>query len=155
MGWKEFFRPTWRKIIILVVLNILTGVLYWIGCLSIFGLGSCMVLVKTNSMSPSYNAGDVVFVKKVSSAEVNANDVIVFKPSMPEYKDIFIVARVISIDQGKGVFTTKGDSNPFLYLLKKTCHYRISMAKLCFPFRSWGICFFGIFMVLLFIFLFG
>ena len=70
--------------------------------------------VLTPSMTPTYNVGDVVFVKLTSSDDINIDDVITFNPSADS--DAYLTHRVsekIENYEGTGVvcFRTKGDAN--------------------------------------------
>lgn len=70
---------------------------------SFFGYKSFTVL--SNSMQPSFSAGDMVFVKDKPINEIAANDVITFK----EMDQKLITHRVVG--QTKQGFVTKGDNN--------------------------------------------
>jgi signal peptidase len=79
---------------------------------SVFGYRYYTVL--TPSMSPTYEVGDMIFVKISKPEEINVNDVITFNPSQDS--DAYLTHRVIEkYDdyQGTGVicFRTKGDAN--------------------------------------------
>ncbi len=80
---------------------------------SVFGYA--FVELVSGSMSPTYDQGDYLLVKTVSSGEVNQNDVIVFVSSDPIIEGHLNTHRIIKIDtneDGSRVFTTKGDANP-------------------------------------------
>lgn len=70
---------------------------------SFFGYKSFTVL--SNSMQPSFSAGDMVFVKDKPTSEIAVNDVITFK----ETDQKLITHRVVG--QTKQGFVTKGDNN--------------------------------------------
>lgn len=79
---------------------------------SIFGYRYYTVL--TGSMSPTYDVGDIIFVKIKAPESINEGDVITFNPSRDS--DAYLTHRVIEkIDnyEGSGVtcFRTKGDAN--------------------------------------------
>lgn len=79
---------------------------------SVFGYRYYTVL--TASMSPTYNIGDIVFVKIKDSSSINVDDVITFNPSRDS--DAYLTHRVVEkFDnyEGTGVtcFRTKGDAN--------------------------------------------
>ncbi len=79
---------------------------------SVFGYRYYTVL--TGSMEPSYNIGDMIFVKVGSVDQINKGDVITFNPSQDS--DAYLTHRVIEkIEnyQGTGMtcFRTKGDAN--------------------------------------------
>lgn len=80
---------------------------------SVFGFA--FVELVSGSMSPTYDEGDYLLVKTISSEEVNHNDVIVFVSSDPIIEGHLNTHRIIKIDtneDGSRVFTTKGDANP-------------------------------------------
>jgi len=62
------------------------------------------VMLRSNSMSPTYHKYDVLIYSK--SADYSVNDVILFKTSRTP-----IVARIVSINED-GTYKTKGDNNP-------------------------------------------
>lgn len=79
---------------------------------SLFGFRYYTVF--TPSMSPTYEVGDVVFVKLTSADKINVGDVITFNPSRDS--DAYLTHRVfekIENFEGTGVtcFKTKGDAN--------------------------------------------
>jgi len=70
--------------------------------------------VLTGSMSPTYNVGDMIFVKLQDSENINVGDVITFNPSQDS--DAYLTHRVtekIENYEGSGVtcFKTQGDAN--------------------------------------------
>lgn len=70
--------------------------------------------VLTDSMTPEFVSGDMVFVKICGANKINKNDVITFNPSSGS--DAYLTHRVmekITDYEGTGVtcFRTKGDSN--------------------------------------------
>ena len=79
---------------------------------NLFGFRYYTVL--TPSMTPTYDVGDIVFVKLTSADDINVDDVITFNPSADS--DAYLTHRVYEkIDnyEGTGVvcFRTKGDAN--------------------------------------------
>lgn len=79
---------------------------------SVFGFRYYTVL--TPSMSPTYETGDMVFVKLSNADDISEGDVITFNPS--ENSDAYLTHRVtqkISDYEGTGVtcYRTKGDAN--------------------------------------------
>ncbi len=77
-------------------------------------LGYRYYTVLTDSMSPKYSTGDVVFVRIESAENIDVGDVITFNPSLNS--EAYLTHRVTEkiIDyQGSGVtcFKTKGDAN--------------------------------------------
>nr|WP_282594326.1 signal peptidase I [Halorientalis brevis] len=72
-------------------------------------------VVLSSSMSPSINAGDVVFVSEDDPTKIRENDVITFNPSggpLSE-RDELITHRVVNVTESDGTlyFETKGDAN--------------------------------------------
>ena len=70
--------------------------------------------VLTGSMSPTYNVGDMIFVKLTAPEDINVGDVITFNPSVDS--DAYLTHRVtekIENYEGSGVtcFRTQGDAN--------------------------------------------
>lgn len=63
--------------------------------------------VTSNSMSDSFNRGDVVFSKRVSFDDLNKGDVITVKVNNSGY----FTHRIVDIDAEKRTVTTKGDAN--------------------------------------------
>ncbi len=79
---------------------------------SLFGFRYYTIL--TPSMSPTYDVGDMVFVKLMNADSINVGDVITFNPSSES--DAYLTHRVaekINDYEGTGVtcFRTKGDAN--------------------------------------------
>ena len=75
-----------------------------------------LLVVKSGSMRPTLEIGDIILIHGVNPYEIKVNDVIVFyHPNFPGNKNWIIVHRVIEIgedEQGK-YFVTKGDNNLF------------------------------------------
>ena len=71
-------------------------------------LGYKAYIITTDSMTPSINAGDVIIVKKVQEEKLQVGDVITFQK-----QDKVITHRITNIEEqdGKKVYTTKGDNN--------------------------------------------
>jgi signal peptidase I len=63
--------------------------------------------VLSNSMRPTFSAGDVVVTRAVTTGSVRVDDVIVFQP--PNQQEP-VIHRVTSLRDG--VVTTRGDANP-------------------------------------------
>ncbi len=88
--------------IIIVVMVIVAGVL-----LLPYALGYQTLTVLSGSMEPTYHVGAVVFVKKVPVNEVKVGDAITFKLG----NGMVATHRVVSVDEAKQEFVTKGDAN--------------------------------------------
>ena len=70
-----------------------------------------ILTVRSGSMVPTINVGDLIVVQGIPSAEVQVTDIIVFhQPGSPS---TLIVHRVIGIqiEEGEIFFSTKGDHN--------------------------------------------
>ncbi len=80
----------------------------------IFGRASVQIM--TQSMSPLYNPGDVLVIKKVNPDALAIDDVICFRSSDPNIYGQLNTHRIVEIKNadGKRVFVTKGDNNPRL-----------------------------------------
>jgi signal peptidase len=79
------------------------------GLLVAQALGFKPMAVLSGSMEPAYATGSVVFVDTNASAEsVAVGDVITYTLSGGT---TVVTHRVIAIDKGQGLFTTKGDAN--------------------------------------------
>lgn len=65
--------------------------------------------VPTNSMEPTINTGDYVFFHQTDYEDVLVGDIIVYKSKAASTNGMFIIHRVISIEDG--YLTTKGDNN--------------------------------------------
>lgn len=73
--------------------------------------------IKSGSMEPTYNRGDIVIIKRVDPKKISTGDVIVFRD--PRDPKILILHRVVAIREQSGVryFLTKGDNpdtNPYV-----------------------------------------
>lgn len=70
--------------------------------------------ITTGSMSPTYNVGDMIFVKLTSGEDINKGDVITFNPSQDSDANLtHRVTEKIENYEGTGVicFRTRGDAN--------------------------------------------
>ena len=75
----------------------------------IFHTDSPMLAVVSNSMVPTFERGDLIFVKGVDSiSDIKIHDIIVYQDSSGKE----IVHRVVNIDLSDNMITTKGDANP-------------------------------------------
>jgi signal peptidase len=81
-------------------------VLIWF-CLGVFSFMPRVII--SGSMVPTMKIGDIVIVKKISGAEVNEGDVIMFPLA-----NMKVTHRVVAVEEdenGRRMFTTKGDAN--------------------------------------------
>jgi len=97
MNWKEFLRPNWRKILILIVI-------YLIVLIFVFNNSYAMF---SNSMVPTINQGDLAFYEKVPYEQLKVNDIIIFNAPQRKHP---LLHRIYNITND-GIIT-KGDNNP-------------------------------------------
>lgn len=104
---KRFFRIL-NLMFYLLMLLILTAAI----SSTITNKPQFLTSIKSNSMYPLFQRGDIVFIKKLAHENaVKAGDVIVFKPREGSYvSQGWIMHRVISGSPSEG-FITKGDAN--------------------------------------------
>lgn len=78
---------------------------------SVFGLSTMYVM--TDSMAPTIDGGDLVFIRKISAGDVAVNDVIAFFDPESTTEQMVVLHRVMDIiaDDGEVAFITKGDGN--------------------------------------------
>lgn len=104
------------NVIFYVVLSIiiLVSVIYTVatfstknGVTSIFG--HIVSSVQTGSMSGTFEAGDVIFTKRVDPADVKVGDVISFYYQEPKTSKIIIVTHRVNEIRDDGKFVTQGD----------------------------------------------
>ena len=101
-----------RIIDVIIIILLYNIILVFISCLnkiddvSIFGYKA--YIITTDSMKPSINSGDVSIVRKTKEDKIETGDVITFKQD-----NKVITHRITSIEEqdGKKVYTTKGDNN--------------------------------------------
>ena len=97
MNRKRFWNIALTVSVLIVVVigvSLLVGVRY--------------ATVRSGSMAPDINAGDVVVITPTSAADIHINDVVAFHPPG---SSIMICHRVIAIDLVGGFVQTKGDAN--------------------------------------------
>lgn len=88
----------------LAIITVLAAVFV---CFNIFS-GAKGYSVITDSMSPSINKGDVVFVKKADFGSLNEGDVVTVRFADGSG---YFTHRITKIDHEFGMFRTKGDAN--------------------------------------------
>lgn len=93
--------------IIFNILAIITALAAVFVCFNIFS-GAKGYSVITDSMSPSINKGDVVFVKKADFSSLNEGDVVTVRFADGSG---YFTHRITKIDHEFGMFRTKGDAN--------------------------------------------
>lgn len=72
----------------------------------IFGYVPYTVL--SDSMSPQFSAGDLIYIKSAEFKEIQTGDIITYKA---DGTDVIITHRVVEIDTENKSFITKGDAN--------------------------------------------
>ena len=75
-------------------------------------LGYTPLVVKTNSMSPTFDAGDLIFIKKCDPDTLKEGDIIYFH-TIIDNEYALNTHRIEKIDESNGVrsYTTMGDNN--------------------------------------------
>lgn len=75
-------------------------------------LGYTPMVVKSNSMAPTFNAGDMIFIKKCDTSKLTEGDIICFH-TIIENEYSLNTHRIQKIDEANGVrsYTTIGDNN--------------------------------------------
>ncbi|MDY5074731.1 signal peptidase I [Mediterraneibacter faecis] len=75
-------------------------------------LGYTPLVVKTNSMSPTFDAGDLIFIKKCDPDTLKEGDIICFH-TIIDNEYALNTHRIEKIDESNGVrsYTTMGDNN--------------------------------------------
>lgn len=86
-----------------IAVSIISIIMIWFS-LGVFKVFPTVIL--TGSMEPVLYPGDVALIKKCDGTEVRVGDVIQYWT-----EEIFIIHRVIEIDETNGDFRTKGDNN--------------------------------------------
>ena len=76
-------------------------------------LGYMPMSVESDSMSPTFKKGDLIFVKQVDLYDLKKDDVITFY-TIIEGMRVKNTHRIVEIEDDNGIksFTTKGDNNP-------------------------------------------
>jgi signal peptidase len=97
MDWKKLIKPTKLKILITIIVY----AIFW---LYINYSGNIRVVI-SNSMSPTFNVGDLLFINK-QDRDIKINDIIVYDAHLPNP----VVSRVIRIN-ADGTYQTKMDNN--------------------------------------------
>lgn len=74
--------------------------------------GYTPMVVKTDSMAPTFCAGDLIFIKKCDTSKLEEGDVICFH-TIIENEYALNTHRILKIEEQNGVrsYTTKGDNN--------------------------------------------
>ena len=75
-------------------------------------LGYTPLVVETNSMKPTFESGDLIFIKKCDTSKLNEGDIITFH-TIIDNQYALNTHRIQKIDEANGVrsYTTIGDNN--------------------------------------------
>lgn len=109
---KQNVKQMKRIIDIVLVILIYNIILLSVSCMNrieqITILGCKAYIIRTNSMEPEINIGDVVIVQKVKEEKLKIGDVITF-----DKETKVITHRIIEIEEknGSNNYITKGDNN--------------------------------------------
>ena len=73
-----------------------------------------LMVVTTESMEPTLNVGDLIYVKGVAPTEIKVGDIVTFKPPANYMGGTLVTHRVVEVsyDANEVYFRTKGDNNP-------------------------------------------
>lgn len=105
MKKKSVGRRIWNLITTILVVIVVIIALLLVGA-RLFGLN--VYTVVSGSMTPTYNVGDLIYVKKVPAEDIEVGDPITFVLN----EDLVVAThRVIDIDKASQHFYTKGDAN--------------------------------------------
>lgn len=105
MKKKSTGRKIWNVITTILVVIVVAIALLLVGA-RLFGLNVYTVI--SGSMVPTYNVGDLIYVKKIPPEEIEVGDPITFVLN----EDLVVAThRVIEIDKANQHFYTKGDAN--------------------------------------------
>ena len=106
MTLLTFLKPTLRKLIIFLVVAVVLSFI-------IEALFGRPVVVTGGHMEPNYRTGDLAFFKKVTFDELAVGDVIVhdMEPAFEDTKSGGVIMRVVTKDEVKRTYATKGDNN--------------------------------------------
>lgn len=102
---KETLKKVWNITGTVLVLMVVLCAVFLMGSRI---LGFRVFTVVSGSMEPTYNTGDLIYVKSVDPSSVEVGDPITFV-----LNEELVVAthRVVSIDEENQYFYTKGDAN--------------------------------------------
>lgn len=99
------------KIVQGTITVLLAGIVVMLLC--VFFLPQCMgyqpYRIETDAMAPKYPVGSVVYVKPVLIEQLKVGDVVAYKPSLEEKREVS--QPLTKIDTQTGVLMTKGDTN--------------------------------------------
>lgn len=102
---KGPFAVIWSVVTWLVVAAV---VLLAVALVGVRLLGFTPYAIISPSMTPTYNVGDLVYVKATDPAEIETGDVLTF---VANEQLVVVTHRVAAVDRENRCFTTKGDAN--------------------------------------------
>lgn len=76
-----------------------------------FIFGRSIAWIITDSMEDTIPAQTFIFIEEVKADDVSVGDVIIFRSENPALQGGYNTHRVVSINEDRSVFTTKGDHN--------------------------------------------
>jgi signal peptidase I len=92
-------KPTKKKILITIAIFIVVQLTTH--------LVPIYLVVQSNSMSPTFNTGDIILVSGIAFENLKTGDIVLFTDNYGGT----VAHRVVSIDTTGRTFTTKGDAN--------------------------------------------
>ncbi|MFH1210621.1 MAG: signal peptidase I [archaeon] len=107
MRFTDFIKPNIKKIILFMILVIIFSAALRLT----LGTYPFWYNVASNAMHPTYSRGDFVFVKATNFGDIEVNNVIIHEIQGVKTP---LIMRVVSKDDEKRTFTTKGDNNPII-----------------------------------------
>ncbi len=104
------------KIAAIVLLSIFLISLIYVSIIRVSGVtpsvfGFSIVRVKTESMDPALNLGDVIVVQKVDPKNIYVNDIVTYRAEKGPYADMLVTHQVVEKAQnsdGSFTFITRG-----------------------------------------------
>lgn len=99
MGISELLKPTKNKILITIAIYVIFQI--------ITHLVPVYFVAQSNSMSPTFTTGDIVFVTGIAFENLKTDDIAFFTDNYGGT----VAHRVVSIDTTGKTFNTKGDAN--------------------------------------------
>jgi len=116
-------KTTFLRKLLGFISNFVFLVLLFVMCVMVFGLvqsritggppsiaGRQMYIVLSGSMSPTFDAGSVVFVRPVPAGEIKVGDIVTYRARSGETLVTHRVVEVVDVD-GEPGFVTRGDAN--------------------------------------------
>jgi signal peptidase I len=109
MQWRVWTRKVFKMLAIVTGLFVLCAVT---AIASALNEGYRAMIMRTESMSPVVQRGDVVFVRPISPERIEAGDIIAF--TAPTGSNRLVTHRVVEVDPSPDgpAFITRGDANP-------------------------------------------